>query len=72
LVVTFAASLAAAAKSEWRLLPLLPPAFMIIHLAYGAGFLLGMLKFWKRWGDRTPAPKARNAIAWGNAPGPEH
>jgi succinoglycan biosynthesis protein ExoA len=53
LVVAFAASLVAAAKSEWRLLPLLPPAFVIIHLAYGAGFLLGMLKFWKRWGDRS-------------------
>jgi succinoglycan biosynthesis protein ExoA len=71
LVVSLAASLIAA-RSDWRLLPLLPPAFMIMHLAYGAGFLLGMLKFWKRWGDRTPAPTARNAIAWGNAPGPEH
>jgi glycosyltransferase involved in cell wall biosynthesis len=53
LIVTFAASLVAAAKSEWRLLPLLPPAFIIIHLAYGSGFLLGLLKFWKRWGDRA-------------------
>jgi len=53
LVVTVAASLVAAAKNEFRLLPLLPPAFVIIHLAYGAGFLLGLLKFWKRWGDRS-------------------
>jgi len=80
LVVAFAASLVAAAKNELRLLPLLPPAFLIMHLAYGAGFLLGLLRFWRRWGDRATrsvegdfsAPKARNAIAWGNAPGPEH
>jgi succinoglycan biosynthesis protein ExoA len=42
-------SVIAAGKTQWRLLPVLPLAFTIIHLAYGSGFLVGMLKFWKRW-----------------------
>jgi GT2 family glycosyltransferase len=46
------ASVVAAHKTQWGLLPVLPLAFTIIHVAYGAGFLVGMLKFWKRWGDR--------------------
>lgn len=32
------------------LLPLLPGAFATIHLAYGAGFLVGLVKFHDRWG----------------------
>lgn len=47
------ATIAAARKSEWRLFPLLPLAFAIIHLAYGAGFLVGILRFWNRWGDHA-------------------
>jgi cellulose synthase/poly-beta-1,6-N-acetylglucosamine synthase-like glycosyltransferase len=42
---------------KWRLLPLLPLAFAILHFAYGCGFLTGLVKFWNRWGDRrTHAP----------------
>jgi succinoglycan biosynthesis protein ExoA len=42
---------------RWRLLPLLPVAFAILHFAYGFGFLKGLIKFRKRWGDRaTHAP----------------
>lgn len=35
----------------------LPLAFLFLHLSYGLGFLLGILKFWNRWSDkagRTP------------------
>jgi glycosyltransferase involved in cell wall biosynthesis len=32
---------------------LLPIAFAILHLSYGLGFLLGLIKFWNRWGDRV-------------------
>ena len=52
-VLSLGATIAVARKSEWRLFPLLPIAFAIIHLAYGAGFLVGILRFWNRWGDHT-------------------
>lgn len=32
---------------------LLPLTFAIIHLSYGLGFLLGLFKFWNRWGDKV-------------------
>jgi succinoglycan biosynthesis protein ExoA len=44
-----AASILSAGKNGLRLLPVLPIAFAILHLAYGAGFLIGLLKFWNRW-----------------------
>jgi len=31
---------------------LLPPTYAILHLSYGFGFLVGLVKFWKRWGDK--------------------
>ncbi|MBI5308205.1 MAG: glycosyltransferase family 2 protein [Planctomycetes bacterium] len=37
---------------------ILPFIFAILHLSYGLGFLIGLLKFWNRWGDKigqTPA-----------------
>jgi len=50
-VLSFAASVSAARKTGWRLLPLLPIAFTIIHFAYGSGFLVGLARFWNRWRD---------------------
>ena len=50
-VVSLTASGFAARKTDWRLLPLLPIAFTIIHVAYGSGFLLGLTRFWHRWRD---------------------
>ena len=50
-VFSFAASISAARKTDWRLLPLLPMAFTVIHFAYGSGFLLGLARFWNRWRD---------------------
>jgi GT2 family glycosyltransferase len=34
----------AAAKRQWRLLPILPATFLVYHAAYGAGFLAGLLR----------------------------
>ncbi len=45
------ASIKAARRTEWKVLPLLPIAFAMIHLAYGSGFLIGLAKFWNRWGE---------------------
>lgn len=46
-------SLLTASKRGWRSLPLLPIIFSILHLSYGFGFLVGLFKFWNRWGDKT-------------------
>lgn len=27
--------------------------FTILHFSYGMGFLIGLIKFWDRWGDKT-------------------
>ena len=52
-VLGLGATIRAARRTGWRLFPLLPLAFAIIHLAYGAGFLVGILRFWNRWGDHA-------------------
>jgi succinoglycan biosynthesis protein ExoA len=39
-------------KSGWNFLPLLPIIYSILHLSYGTGFLVGLVKFSGRWGDR--------------------
>lgn len=38
-------------RRDWPLFWLLPIAFTILHLSYGLGFLVGLLKFRNRWGD---------------------
>lgn len=58
------ASVLSAGKNGWQLLPLLPIAFAILHLAYGSGFLIGLLRFWNRWragqGQLQPQPEIRD------------
>jgi glycosyltransferase involved in cell wall biosynthesis len=39
------------ARRDWRLAPWLPPAFITLHLAYGLGFLTGLVAFRRRWRD---------------------
>jgi succinoglycan biosynthesis protein ExoA len=51
-VANVAASAATARRVDWRLLPLLTFTFVILHLSYGLGFLMGLIKFWNRWKDR--------------------
>jgi glycosyltransferase involved in cell wall biosynthesis len=52
LVANLAASALTAARRGWRLFPLLPVAYAILHLSFGLGFLGGLVRFWNRWGDR--------------------
>jgi GT2 family glycosyltransferase len=40
--VSLAVSTAIAAQSSWRLLPVLPIVFLVIHVAWGTGFLTGL------------------------------
>jgi glycosyltransferase involved in cell wall biosynthesis len=43
------ATLLTAARRGWRFLPWLPLLFAILHLGYGSGFLLGLVRFAPRW-----------------------
>jgi len=46
------ASAAIAKKMGWLYFPLLVVVFCILHLSYGSGFLVGLIKFSNRWNDR--------------------
>ena len=52
LCAVFAASLLMIKKNRFYISWLLPFAYMVIHLSYGFGFLVGLVKFWDRWGDK--------------------
>jgi len=49
LVANLAFSLITAFQKGWKYFWLLPLAFTTIHVSYGSGFLVGLLKFWDRW-----------------------
>lgn len=57
-ISNLSAALLLARKAGWKLLPLLPAVFSILHYSYGTGFLVGMFKFSGRWNeaDRAAAP----------------
>ena len=38
-----------AARRDWRILPLLPLSYLILHLSYGVGFLWGLWIWRHRW-----------------------
>jgi glycosyltransferase involved in cell wall biosynthesis len=54
-----------ARRRDWPLFWLLPIAFAILHVSYGLGFLLGLVKFRNRWGDhddrRSNGKRVRDA-----------
>lgn len=52
LLANLGASLWTASKRGWLYLPFLPVTYAILHLSYGSGFLVGLFKFWNRWGDK--------------------
>jgi len=47
------ATLLTAARKGWLEVCLLPFTFAILHVSYGSGFLWGLIKFCKRWGDKV-------------------
>ena len=54
LVANLAASLLTATKTTaTKSTLLLPVVFATLHISYGLGFLLGLVKFWNRWGSRN-------------------
>jgi succinoglycan biosynthesis protein ExoA len=46
------ASFITASKKGWKHFSILPLTFVILHLSYGLGFLIGLIKFANRWGDK--------------------
>lgn len=50
-VANLAASVLTSARAGWTLLPLLPVCYTLLHVGYGAGFLLGFVRWSRRWGD---------------------
>lgn len=52
LLANLVASIGAMRRSNRRELVRLPLVFATLHLSYGLGFLVGLIKFWNRWGDR--------------------
>jgi succinoglycan biosynthesis protein ExoA len=60
------ASILAARKIGWQLLPLFPIVFATLHLAYGSGFLMGLTRFWSRWGQSGHKSQSRLAVPDGD------
>jgi GT2 family glycosyltransferase len=61
-LAVLSASIISARKNGWLVLPILPLAFAILHLAYGSGFLIGLLKFWNRYREGESKLQPRSAI----------
>ena len=53
LLANFGASVVIGIRNRVASSLLLPVAFATLHFSYGIGFVLGMLKFWNRWGKRS-------------------
>jgi len=54
-IAAITASILAARGGKWRLLPLLPITFAMLHFAYGSGFIIGLMRFWRRWKGHSDA-----------------
>mgnify|MGYP001767582969 CR=1 FL=1 len=52
IISNLVASIRTVAKKGWQHVWLLPFVFATIHISYGIGFLLGLLKFYNRWDDK--------------------
>jgi succinoglycan biosynthesis protein ExoA len=58
IIANLSVSIYTSVKKGWKHLPLLPMIYAILHMSYGTGFLVGLMKFANRWGDKlgkTPA-----------------
>jgi succinoglycan biosynthesis protein ExoA len=62
LMTNIVASIWTSSKQDFQYLGWLPFIFLILHLSYGLGFLMGLIRFWNRWDD-----KAGKVPEWSNA-----
>jgi succinoglycan biosynthesis protein ExoA len=49
LVANLTAAFLTASRNGWRYILYLPLAFSALHISYGAGFVVGLVKFYNRW-----------------------
>ena len=52
ILANLTASFLTAKKAGWQHFGLLPITFAILHVSYGLGFLVGLIKFMNRWNDK--------------------
>ena len=52
LIGNVVASIITGKRHGWYMVPLFPLCFVILHFAYGLGFLYGLIKHIGRWGDK--------------------
>jgi glycosyltransferase involved in cell wall biosynthesis len=57
LLANLVASIGALRRENWHELLLLPIVFATLHLSYGSGFLVGLIRFRNRWRDRRCMPQ---------------
>jgi glycosyltransferase involved in cell wall biosynthesis len=50
-LINLVAAAKISSRSGWRYFVLLPLVFVTLHLSYGLGFLVGLLRFARRWGE---------------------
>lgn len=55
-IANISASILIGYKKDRKSLPVLPLAFATLHLSYGTGFLIGLVRFWNRWGTSQHRP----------------
>jgi glycosyltransferase involved in cell wall biosynthesis len=48
-------------KKGWRYFPLLPFVFAALHLSYGSGFLVGLVRFAHRWKELLKGARGRGS-----------
>jgi len=51
-LANLAVSIGLAYQRGWKYLAMLPAVYAILHLSYGMGFLVGLVKFRNRWGKQ--------------------
>jgi glycosyltransferase involved in cell wall biosynthesis len=56
---SFSAAMGISLKKGIRFLPILPAIFAILHLSYGAGFLIGLIRFAGKWSEESRKQEAK-------------
>jgi glycosyltransferase involved in cell wall biosynthesis len=65
LLANLVATLWISVRVSWRQVMLLPLVFSILHISYGLGFLVGLTRFWSRWGDSGARyPASEQSLGW--------
>jgi glycosyltransferase involved in cell wall biosynthesis len=46
-----------AGRTNWHSVPILLIVFPILHISYGLGVIVGLVRFWNRWGRSRASPQ---------------